>query len=69
MFYPNIESLIFWSKSEEIGIVVKLCRGVMEYWNVEDPPLEGWNTGYGGMRSVFIWMAVIIKIYRTILRF
>jgi len=33
-------------------LCVDKCLGVMEYWNVEDPPLEGWNSGFIRMRSL-----------------
>jgi hypothetical protein len=30
--YSNIESLVHWASSEEIGFAVSQCRGIMEYW-------------------------------------
>jgi len=38
-------------RSEATGYAADKCRGVMEYWNAEDPPLEGWNNGFVRMRS------------------
>ena len=48
--YSNIENLVRWAWSEEIGFAVNRCCGVMEYWNVGilgmaefDLFLYGWN--------------------------
>ena len=39
---------------ENIMVSTNECHGVVEYWNVEDPPLEGWNARAqaGGKRSI-----------------
>ena len=33
-FYPNIENLVLWVRSEKIGFAVTLPIGIMEYWSV-----------------------------------
>jgi hypothetical protein len=31
--YFNIENLVLRARSEKIGCAVKICHGMMEYWN------------------------------------
>jgi hypothetical protein len=38
-FKSNIEILVFRARREATGYAVDKCFGVMEYWNVQDPPL------------------------------
>jgi len=44
-----MENPALWIGSEITGFAVIECYGVLEYW----------NTGFGGMRSIFIWMTLI----------
>ena len=39
--------------SEQPGYAECKRRGMMEYWNVADPPLEEWNNGFRRIRSFF----------------
>jgi hypothetical protein len=42
-FFSNNENLALWARSEMTGFAVIKYHGVVEYW----------NTGFGGMRSIF----------------
>jgi hypothetical protein len=49
-FHANLENLVFWARSDNIGCAVCLCHGMMENWNVGtmggaecDLFLNGWR--------------------------